>query len=164
MSTGYYDHVDTDVVSGTADLIGRIRAPQDLRELSPDELRDLAEAMREFLIDKVSESGGHLGPNLGVVELTIALHRVFQTPQDQFTFDVSHQCYTHKLLTGRQGEFFRHLRQPGDARRSGQPGRSSAGPGEYRGRLCPPGLGQCHVHHHGAASLLRRPGHGPQHC
>ena len=75
----------------------------------------LAAEIRAFLVEKVSATGGHLGPNLGVVELTIALHRTFDTPADQFVFDVAHQGYVHKLLTGRTGEFFRRLRQTGGA-------------------------------------------------
>lgn len=123
MSTGYYDHVDTDVVSGTDDLIGRIRAPHDLRGLSSDELRILAEEIREFLIGKVSGSGGHLGPNLGVVELTIALHRVFDSPRDALLFDTGHQAYPHKILTGRHHGFDR-LRAAGGL--SGYPSRGES--------------------------------------
>jgi 1-deoxy-D-xylulose-5-phosphate synthase len=123
MSTGFYDHVDTDMVSGTADLIGRIRAPHDLRGLSPDELRDLAEAIREFLVDKVSAAGGHLGPNLGVVELTIALHRVFDSPRDALIFDTGHQAYPHKIVTGRHLGFDR-LRAAGGL--SGYPSRGES--------------------------------------
>src|SRR6185295_20059458 len=67
--------------------------------------------IRDKLIEVTSRNGGHIGPNLGVVELTLALHRVFNTPEDQFVFDVAHQGYVHKLLTGRGGDFFRKLRQ-----------------------------------------------------
>jgi 1-deoxy-D-xylulose-5-phosphate synthase len=80
--------------------------------LSRDELTRLADAIRAFLIEKVSVSGGHLGPNLGVVELTIALHRVFDSPHDALIFDTGHQAYPHKLLTGRQDDFD-HLRASG---------------------------------------------------
>ena len=96
-------------------LLDGIRGPEDLKALPAAVLPQLAQEIRDEIITVTADHGGHVSPNLGVVELTIALHRVFQTPQDQFTFDVSHQCYTHKLLTGRQGEFFRHLRQPGGA-------------------------------------------------
>ncbi|WP_084699960.1 1-deoxy-D-xylulose-5-phosphate synthase [Streptacidiphilus anmyonensis] len=83
-------------------LLESIRSPRDLRLLPPTELPKLAEEIREFLIDAVTRSGGHLGPNLGVVELTIALHRVFDSPKDRILFDTGHQSYVHKLLTGRQ--------------------------------------------------------------
>ncbi len=96
-------------------LLDGIGSPEDLKALPAAVLPQLAQEIRDEIITVTADHGGHVSPNLGMVELTIALHRVFQTPQDQFTFDVSHQCYTHKLLTGRQGEFFRHLRQPGGA-------------------------------------------------
>src|SRR5665811_1704468 len=70
-----------------------------------DQMPLLAEEIRAFLVDQVSKTGGHLGPNLGVVELTIALHRVFDSPQDSIVFDTGHQTYVHKLLTGRRGGF-----------------------------------------------------------
>jgi len=76
-----------------------------LREMSPAELKTLAGDIREFLIDKVSRTGGHLGPNLGVVELTIAVHRVFDSPKDIVLFDTGHQSYVHKILTGRAAQF-----------------------------------------------------------
>lgn len=78
-----------------------IRGPEDVKALPEERLPELAEAIRETLINALSKTGGHLGPNLGVVELTIALHRVFTTPNDRFIFDVSHQGYVHKMLTGR---------------------------------------------------------------
>ena len=86
-------------------LLKRIHGPQDLRELSRGELYRLAEEIREKIIHTVSITGGHLGSNLGVVELTIALHYVFDSPRDKIIWDVGHQCYTHKLLTGRRGSF-----------------------------------------------------------
>jgi len=86
-------------------LLSNIKSPNDLKQLSEAELDTLAQEIRERLIQSLSETGGHLGPNLGVVELTIAMHRVFNTPEDKFTFDVSHQGYVHKLLTGREDEF-----------------------------------------------------------
>ncbi|MER6194734.1 1-deoxy-D-xylulose-5-phosphate synthase [Streptomyces cyaneofuscatus] len=84
------------------DLLTRIKGPRDLDRLSLGELEELAEEIRAFLVDAVSKTGGHLGPNLGVVELTIALHRVFESPQDKVLWDTGHQAYVHKLLTGRQ--------------------------------------------------------------
>ncbi|MCX4742453.1 1-deoxy-D-xylulose-5-phosphate synthase [Streptomyces antibioticus] len=83
-------------------LLTRIRGPRDLDRLSLEELDQLAEEIRTFLVDAVSKTGGHLGPNLGVVELTIALHRVFESPKDRVLWDTGHQSYVHKLLTGRQ--------------------------------------------------------------
>jgi 1-deoxy-D-xylulose-5-phosphate synthase len=82
-----------------------IQSPDQLRSMSPAELNQLASDIREFLIDKVSRTGGHLGPNLGVVELTIAVHRVFQSPRDVVLFDTGHQSYVHKILTGRADQF-----------------------------------------------------------
>jgi 1-deoxy-D-xylulose-5-phosphate synthase len=82
-----------------------IQSPDDLRAMSHEELNALAADIREFLIEKVSRTGGHLGPNLGVVELTIAIHRVFQSPRDIVLFDTGHQSYVHKILTGRADQF-----------------------------------------------------------
>ncbi|MFE9609980.1 1-deoxy-D-xylulose-5-phosphate synthase [Streptomyces sp. NPDC006012] len=82
-------------------LLTRIRGPRDLDRLSLEELNQLAEEIRTFLVDAVAKTGGHLGPNLGVVELTIALHRVFESPKDKVLWDTGHQSYVHKLLTGR---------------------------------------------------------------
>ncbi|MDR0416202.1 MAG: 1-deoxy-D-xylulose-5-phosphate synthase, partial [Propionibacteriaceae bacterium] len=82
-----------------------IRRPADLRSLSLAELGELAAEVRSELVERVSATGGHLGPNLGVVELTIALHRVFDSPADPILFDTGHQAYVHKLLTGRQAAF-----------------------------------------------------------
>ncbi|MFE6701137.1 1-deoxy-D-xylulose-5-phosphate synthase [Streptomyces sp. NPDC057718] len=84
------------------DLLTRIKGPRDLDRLSLGELDQLADEIRTFLVDAVSKTGGHLGPNLGVVELTIALHRVFESPKDRVLWDTGHQAYVHKLLTGRQ--------------------------------------------------------------
>jgi 1-deoxy-D-xylulose-5-phosphate synthase len=83
-------------------MLERISSPQDLRRLSTHEVDELAAEIRAFLVDQVSRTGGHLGPNLGVVELSIALHRVFDSPRDAIVFDTGHQAYVHKLLTGRQ--------------------------------------------------------------
>jgi 1-deoxy-D-xylulose-5-phosphate synthase len=85
-------------------LLERIGSPRDLRELTAEQCADLAAEIREYLVDSVSRTGGHLGPNLGVVELTIGLHRVFESPKDAIVFDTGHQAYVHKLLTGR-GDF-----------------------------------------------------------
>ncbi|WP_449277366.1 1-deoxy-D-xylulose-5-phosphate synthase [Leucobacter sp. GX24907] len=92
-------------------ILDRIESPRDLAALGPEELAMLAAEIREFLIAEVSKTGGHLGPNLGVVELTIALHRVFESPRDPIIFDTGHQSYVHKLLTGRKD--FSRLRRRG---------------------------------------------------
>ena len=83
-------------------LLGAITGPRDLDSLAPSQLVELAAEIREFLVTEVSKTGGHLGPNLGVVELTLAIHRVFDSPRDAIVFDTGHQTYVHKLLTGRQ--------------------------------------------------------------
>jgi 1-deoxy-D-xylulose-5-phosphate synthase len=90
-------------------ILDRIDGPRDLDSLSVSELKELAEEIRAFLIEKVAASGGHLGPNLGVVETTIALHRIFDSPKDSIIFDTGHQSYVHKILTGRKD--FDSLRQ-----------------------------------------------------
>ena len=89
-----------------------IESPADLKRLNYAQMAELAEEIREFLIQTLSKTGGHLGPNLGVVELTLALHAVFETPKDKILFDVSHQCYIHKILTGRRDQLDT-IRQPG---------------------------------------------------
>ncbi|MBP1989034.1 1-deoxy-D-xylulose-5-phosphate synthase [Paenibacillus eucommiae] len=86
-------------------LLEQIKQPEDLKRLSMAELELLAEEIRQFLIEKLSVTGGHLAPNLGVVELTIALHTLFNSPEDKFIFDVGHQAYVHKILTGRMDKF-----------------------------------------------------------
>ena len=93
-------------------ILKKIKSPADIKGLSMVELERLAEEIRERLIISVAKTGGHIGPNLGVVELTIAMHYVFDTPTDNFVFDVSHQAYVHKLLTGREKQFDT-IRQPG---------------------------------------------------
>ena len=93
-------------------LLESIHSPADLKRLNYAQMAELAEEIREFLIQTLSKTGGHLGPNLGVVELTLALHAVFNTPEDKILFDVSHQAYIHKILTGRR-ERFDTIRQPG---------------------------------------------------
>jgi 1-deoxy-D-xylulose-5-phosphate synthase len=104
-------------------LLESIWSPQDVKALTPDELTVLASEIRAFLIEAVSRNGGHLGPNLGVVELTIALHRVFDSPADPIVWDTGHQSYVHKLLTGRMQGFGR-LRQQGGV--SGYPNRAES--------------------------------------
>ncbi|ARI51686.1 1-deoxy-D-xylulose-5-phosphate synthase [Streptomyces sp. S8] len=104
------------------DLLTRIKGPRDLDRLSADELDQLAQEIRTFLVDAVSKTGGHLGPNLGVVELTIALHRVFESPRDKVLWDTGHQAYVHKLLTGRQD--FSRLKMKGGL--SGYPSRAES--------------------------------------
>ncbi len=94
-------------------ILPKIKSPADVQALPAEELSVLAEEIREEIIHVTSENGGHIGPNLGVVELTIALHRHFTTPKDRFVFDVSHQGYVHKLLTGRFGDKFRKIRSSG---------------------------------------------------
>jgi 1-deoxy-D-xylulose-5-phosphate synthase len=91
-------------------LLSSIHSPRDLRELTPDQLNELSLEIRSFLIEQVCQTGGHLGPNLGVIELTLAVHRVFDSPGDPIIFDTGHQSYVHKILTGRQDQF-RTLRQ-----------------------------------------------------
>jgi 1-deoxy-D-xylulose-5-phosphate synthase len=102
-----------EVLNGPVEgLLDTIRGPQDLRALSVEELATLASEIRDFLVEKVARTGGHLGPNLGVVELTLALHRVFDSPKDRLLFDTGHQAYVHKIVTGRQ-DGFGQLRQRG---------------------------------------------------
>ena len=86
-------------------LLSKIKGPQDVKSLSNNDLPRLCEEIRDIIIDTVSKNGGHLASNLGAVELTVALHRVFSSPEDAIIFDVGHQCYTHKLLTGRYDRF-----------------------------------------------------------
>ena len=104
-------------------LLDSIGGPQDLRGLDDGQLDALAQEIRDFLIEKVSRTGGHLGPNLGVVELTLAVHRVFDSPRDPVVFDTGHQSYVHKILTGRAGDFDT-LRQGGGL--SGYPSRAES--------------------------------------
>jgi len=86
-------------------ILDSINSPTDVKRLSLPQLEQLAAEIRDELITVLSKTGGHLGPNLGVVELTLAMHHVFDTPADHFVFDVSHQAYVHKLLTGRRQQF-----------------------------------------------------------
>ena len=80
----------------------KIQKANDIKELTEEELKELSDEIRQFLIEKISVTGGHLASNLGVVELTMALHKVLQFPEDKLIWDVGHQSYTHKLLTGRK--------------------------------------------------------------
>lgn len=86
-------------------FLEKINSPSDIKNLQVSELKTLADETRSALINKISKAGGHIGPNLGVVELTVALHYVFDSPKDKIVFDVSHQCYPHKILTGRKEAF-----------------------------------------------------------
>jgi len=86
-------------------ILDSIERPSDIRKLSPEELSTLALEIRALILETVAKNGGHLGSNLGVVELTLALHTVFDSPRDKIVWDVGHQCYTHKILTGRKGRF-----------------------------------------------------------
>ncbi|MEV6555147.1 1-deoxy-D-xylulose-5-phosphate synthase [Nocardia sp. NPDC051756] len=104
-------------------VLSRVDTPEDLRPLTAQQLRELADEIREFLVQKVAVTGGHLGPNLGVVELTIALHRIFDSPADPLIFDTGHQAYVHKILTGRKDEFDTLRRQGG---LSGYPSRAES--------------------------------------
>jgi 1-deoxy-D-xylulose-5-phosphate synthase len=104
-------------------VLSQIRRPSDLRHLNPEQLEELCAEVRNFLIENISRTGGHLSPNLGVVELTVALHRVFDSPHDRLIWDVGHQCYVHKLLTGRQPDF-ESLRRYGGL--SGYPSREES--------------------------------------
>ena len=106
-----------------AGLLGGIASPGDLKRLSPEQLTLLAAEIRDFLVAKVSRTGGHLGPNLGVVELTLALHRVFDSPHDRIVWDTGHQSYVHKIVTGRAADFG-GLRQAGGL--SGYPSRAES--------------------------------------
>ena len=85
-------------------MLEKINSPEDVKKLSIDEQKQLAEEIRKYILEVVSENGGHLASNLGVVELTIALHSVFDVPKDKIVWDVGHQSYTHKIITGRKQE------------------------------------------------------------
>ena len=91
-------------------LLQNISQPRDLKRLNSAQIQQLCGEIRQFLLDSVSKTGGHLASNLGAVELTVALHRVFETPQDAFVFDVGHQCYTHKPVS------YTHLTLPTNSR------------------------------------------------
>ena len=93
-------------------ILEKIRDPEDIKKLNDEQVEQLCRELRAFLIRSVAKTGGHLASNLGVVELTVAIHRVFDTDKDRLVFDVGHQCYSHKILTGRQS-LFHTLRQLG---------------------------------------------------
>jgi len=93
-------------------FLSQINFPSDLKKISESDLQKVADELREETISAVSETGGHLGASLGVVELTVALHYVFNTPKDKLIWDVGHQCYPHKIITGRKNQI-RTLRQGG---------------------------------------------------
>ena len=86
-------------------ILDKVNSPDDLKKLSVREMNTLSDEMRELIIKKVNTTGGHMGPNLGIIEATIAMHYVFNSPVDKIVFDVSHQCYPHKILTGRKEGF-----------------------------------------------------------
>jgi 1-deoxy-D-xylulose-5-phosphate synthase len=109
-------------VRDTQNLLSQVKSPSDLRRFTPAQLVKLSREIRAFLINAVSETGGHMGPNLGVVELTIALHRIYESPKDAIIWDTGHQAYVHKLLTGRQD--FSNLRGRGGL--SGYPSRAES--------------------------------------
>src|SRR5215831_4911639 len=104
-------------------LLADVNSPSDLKRLNQQQLTQLASEVREFLVEHISKTGGHLSPNLGVVELTFALHRVFDSPRDTIVWDTGHQAYVHKLVTGR-ADRFATLRQA--AGLSGYPNRSES--------------------------------------
>ncbi|HLN07196.1 MAG TPA: 1-deoxy-D-xylulose-5-phosphate synthase N-terminal domain-containing protein, partial [Acidimicrobiales bacterium] len=104
-------------------ILDSLNSPSDLKALSLVECDQLAAEIRDFIVDAVSRTGGHLGSNLGIVELTLALHRVFNSPEDVLLFDTGHQAYVHKIVTGRRDGFAR-LRQEGGL--SGYPSRAES--------------------------------------
>src|SRR3954468_8992489 len=104
-------------------ILETIREPADLRRLSYPQLEELAGEVRDFVVQAISDTGGHLGSNLGAVELTLALHRVFESPRDAIIWDTGHQAYVHKIVTGRQAGF-EQLRQAGGL--SGYPSREES--------------------------------------
>ena len=97
-------------------LLESIAGPADLRTLDDAQLATLAAEIRDLLVASCAPAGGHLGPNLGVVELTLAIHRVFESPRDRVVFDTGHQAYVHKMVTGRAGQFERLLQEGGSQR------------------------------------------------
>ncbi|MGA1464618.1 MAG: 1-deoxy-D-xylulose-5-phosphate synthase N-terminal domain-containing protein, partial [Balneolaceae bacterium] len=104
-------------------LLKDIKTPADLRKLKPNQLQQVCDELRDFIIDLVSVHGGHFGASLGVVELTVALHYIYQTPKDLLLWDVGHQAYGHKILTGRRDQFHTNRRYKGI---SGFPKRSES--------------------------------------
>src|ERR1700712_1147504 len=108
----YNKRLDFALTRPSTPLLDRVQFPEDLRKLNPSDLKQLADELRAETISAVSVTGGHLGAGLGVVELTVALHYVFDTPRDRLIWDVGHQAYPHKILTGRRARI-RSLRQGG---------------------------------------------------
>ena len=104
-------------------ILSGIKSPSDLKQLTPEQLTKLSQEIRDDLVRHVTKTGGHLGPNLGVVELTLALHRVFDSPKDPILWDTGHQTYVHKMVTGRAQDF-QTLRQEGGL--SGYPSRAES--------------------------------------
>ena len=102
------------------DLLKKIDCPADLRRLSENLLPKLADELRNYIVEQVAKTGGHLSSNLGTVELTVALHYVFNTPEDKIIFDVGHQAYIHKMLTGRRSRMHT-IRQQGGLSGAGMP-------------------------------------------
>ena len=144
-------------------LLAGIHSPADLKALSKKELPRLAAELRDYLVFRVGENGGHLASNLGVVELTLALHRIFDVPRDHMIFDVGHQSYVHKLLTGRK-EQFDTLREPGGI--SGFTKREESecdafGAGHSSTALSA-ALGMAEAHHAGCYLILDRKRAPPQ--
>lgn len=95
-----------------SEVFNKVNSPADVKKLSVAEMNILAEDIRKAILNKVNTIGGHLGPDLGIVETTIAMHYVFNTPDDKFVYDVSHQVYPHKILTGRKDAFVNPLAHP----------------------------------------------------
>ena len=89
--------------------LDKVNSPQDIKNMTVDELDLLAKDIRKFLVRSVSQTGGHLASNLGVVELTLALHKVFDSPKDKIVWDVGHQSYVHKIITGRKDNFLKNV-------------------------------------------------------
>src|ERR1700709_2858033 len=104
-------------------LLSQINSPEDVKKLNREQLQQLSEELRQYIIDIVSVHGGHFGASLGVVELTVALHYVYNTPYDQLVWDVGHQAYGHKILTGRRDNFYTNRKYNG---LSGFPKRSES--------------------------------------
>ena len=95
-----------------SEILKKVNSPADLKKLPVKQLKELAEEIRQFILDTISKTGGHLASNLGAVELTLAMHYVFDFKKDKLLWDVGHQCYTHKIITGRKKKFAQ-LRQAG---------------------------------------------------
>ena len=114
-------------------ILEKIHSPEDVRALSREDAAALCAELRTFLVENVSKTGGHLASNLGAVELTVAIHRCFDTSRDRLVFDVGHQCYVHKALTGRQ-EMFSTLRQFGGLSGFPKPYESEHGHQLYAGQ------------------------------